>query len=191
MNVEIKKIIFRKNLQSRINLLLDKNNKKKETKKDINLILNNKNSKYSNALLNKKINSEMMLLKSKFDYYLDKLRNNKIFRRDYSLINIKKNPKNINTESFYKYKFNNLNNNIKNKILPDIFNYQRASEEFGNKFKIIKKNMSFSPTNYNINNISFNNSMINKYTIKNENDIINKHYHLLDLKKRIKIYFKN
>ena len=105
MNVEIKKIIFRKNLQSRINLLLDKNNKKKETKKDINLILNNKNSKYSNALLNKKINSEMMLLKSKFDYYLDKLRNNKIFRRDYSLINIKKNPKNINTESFYKYKF--------------------------------------------------------------------------------------
>ena len=97
---EIKKIAFKKNLKNQIKLFLFKK------RKNINPIFENKSPKFLDSLDNKKISSEIFLMKSKFDYYLDKLRNNKIFRRDYSLINIKKNPKNINTESFYKYKFN-------------------------------------------------------------------------------------
>ena len=86
---EIKKIAFKKNLKNHIKLLLFKK------RKNINPIFENKSPKFLDSLDNKKISSEIFLMKSKFDYYLDKLRNNKIFRRDYSLINIKKNPKNI------------------------------------------------------------------------------------------------
>ena len=119
---EIKKIAFKKNLKNHIKLLLFKK------RKNINPIFENKSPKFLDSLDNKKISSEIFLMKSKFDYYLDKLKNENIFHRDYS-------------------KFNN--NKIKNFSLPDIFNSSKPKlQENKNKIYILKRpNLSLTTKN--------------------------------------------
>ena len=154
---EIKRIIFRKNLQKHIKFLL-LNKKDKEERKTLNsLFLNNKRSKYLDTLHNKMANSEILLMKSKFDYLLDKLKYKNMFRRDYSLLDHKSNNNIINISR------NKNNKELKNMSLPNIFNnYESKQEECKKKIFILKKPKLLQ-------------SKIN--IINNKNDINKKKFH--------------
>ena len=158
---EIKKIAFRKNLKNHIKVLLFKK------KKIMFPLFDNTHSKYIDSLNNKKMNSEILLMKSKFDYYLDKLKNKNIFMRDY---------KNINNNS--NNNINNKNNNeIKNFSLPDIFNsYKLKHEEKKNKIHILKKDKLLLSTKNKVFNLKYNISYttLNKFRNKSLCNIFNK-----------------
>ena len=154
---EIKKIVFRKNLKNHIKFLLFKK------RKNINPMFDCKSPKFLDTLDNKKINSEIFLMKSKFDYYLDKLKNENIFQRDYSKFN---NHSMNNIDNTNK---KNNNNKIKNFSLPDIFNSSKLKlEENKNKNKIYilkRPKLSLTTKNKIVNlkyNINYNNLNISK-----------------------------
>ena len=160
MKDEIKKIVFRKNIKNLSKILLFKK------KKIVNPLFDNTDSKFLNNLNSKKIDSEIMLMKSKFDYYLDKLKNNNIFIRDYKILNNNSfnNINNINKK--------NNNNKIKNYSLPDIFNSSNCKQLVKNEINLkLKRPKLFLFTNkkdFNINHTS-----LNKFRNKSLNNIFN------------------
>ena len=162
---EIKKIAFKKNLKNHIKLLLFKK------RKNINPIFENKSPKFLDSLDNKKISSEIFLMKSKFDYYLDKLKNENIFHRDYSKFN------NHSMNNIDKTNKQNNNNKIKNFSLPDIFNSSKPKlQENKNKIYILKRpNLSLTTKNK-IFNLKYNikHNSLYKWKNKSFNNIFNK-----------------
>ena len=98
-----------------------------ERKENNNNSLLKKRSKYLDNLLTKRIESQILLEKSKIDYYIDKYQNYKNFHRDYSIFyndNILKHKTN--------YKF------IKNGSLPNIADKKKNTND-----KCISKNKSY------------------------------------------------
>ena len=115
--------------KNRINLFLTKRNNQ------INPIIKKKRSKYLDDLFSKRIESQMLLEKSKIDYYIEKYQNYKNFHRDYSIFYNLNNNINNNILIINRNKTLNL---IKNKSLQNITDRKICS----NKKIIISKNRS-------------------------------------------------
>ena len=105
-------------LRNRLHLFLAKR------EKGTNQNIDKKRSYYLDNLLNKRIQSQLVLQKSKIDYYLDKLNNKNNFHRDYSI--------------FYNYNKSFINNKKCKSIQSD--SLHKSKFFYKSKFKLIPKN---------------------------------------------------
>ena len=172
---------LRKTQKNRINLFLIKRNKQK------NPSINKKRSKYLDDLFSKRIESQMLLEKSKIDYYIEKYRNYKNFHRDYAIFFSDNINNNINNNILILNKNKSLNI-IKNRSLPNISDRKMYSNK-----KIISKNRSlekkifphlYKPEKYFFPRPNFSNNYVN-------NKIYNKIYYRNDRNKLDNIYDNN
>ena len=163
-NININKIILR----NKLNLFLTKRGKEKTPRTD------KKRSYYLDNLLNKRIESQISLEKTKIDYYLDKFNDKKNFYRDYNIFyNFNKhliNQQNIN--NYITIKNNSLSKNkLFNRTKLNILTKNKSTHN-KNIFPIIK-----TPDKYLTPRPNFTNNFVNtkiylkSICIKNKNNL--------------------
>ena len=142
-------------------------------------IIKQKRSKYLDNLFLKRIESQIMLEKSKLEFYFEKLQNKNYFRRDYSIF-INDNNNSFDVQNANKNKFTKVIS------LPDISNGKKSS-----KNRLISKNIKLDnkriiPNIYKEEiNLSCKPNFSNKYV---NNKINNKILNKIDQKRFNKIY---
>ena len=121
-------------------------------------IIHKNRSKYLDSLFTKRIESQILLEKTKIDYYLDKYQNNNNFHRDYSIFYNSNSNNNNNSNSNSNTNSNSLRNKSNDKIMKN------------NSLPNIKNSSTNTNTNLNLSITNKNNDKSNIITKINKNN---------------------